>query len=124
MTREEAINVMQKYTDTESGISKVVAEAHKMAIKALGQEPKTEWISVSERLPDEQGRYLVTTDYRTYYIVETANYTNNLYKIDKHDFLDKKCAGWYDFDSEYGYYEVERVVAWQPLPKPYSEAEQ
>ena len=39
MTREEAINVMQKYTDTDSGISKVVAEAHEMAIKALEQEP-------------------------------------------------------------------------------------
>lgn len=41
MKREEAINVMQKYTDIESGISKVVAEAHEMAIKALEQEPKT-----------------------------------------------------------------------------------
>lgn len=42
MKREEAINVMQKYTDTESGISKVVAEAHEMAIKALEQETKTD----------------------------------------------------------------------------------
>ena len=39
MVREEAINVMQKYTDTDSGISKVVAEAHEMAISALEQEP-------------------------------------------------------------------------------------
>lgn len=36
--RKQAINVLQKYTDTESGISKVVAEAHKMAIGALVRE--------------------------------------------------------------------------------------
>ena len=38
MTREEAINVMRKYTDTDSGIGEVIAESHKMAIKALEQE--------------------------------------------------------------------------------------
>ena len=50
MTREEAINVMQKYTDTDSGISKVVAEAHEMAITALEQEPCEDAISRAELL--------------------------------------------------------------------------
>ena len=40
MVREEAINVMQKYTDTDSGISKVVAEAHEMAITINAFHPK------------------------------------------------------------------------------------
>ena len=35
MTNEQAINVMMKYTDTDSGISEVMAEAHRMAISAL-----------------------------------------------------------------------------------------
>ena len=39
MTREQAINVMQKYTDTDSGIGEVVAEAHRMAISALSAKP-------------------------------------------------------------------------------------
>ena len=50
MTREEAINVMQKYTDTDSGISKVVAEAHEMAISALEQEPCDDAISRADAI--------------------------------------------------------------------------
>lgn len=41
ITVEQAINVMRKYTDTDSGISEVVAEAHRMAIAALKQSCKT-----------------------------------------------------------------------------------
>lgn len=44
MTEQEAINVMEKYIDTT--ISKVVIEAHNMAIKALERQipkkPKSE----------------------------------------------------------------------------------
>ena len=45
MTREQAINVMLKYTDTESGFSEVVAKAHRMAIAALSAEPCADPIS-------------------------------------------------------------------------------
>jgi len=46
MTREEAINIMsQMIKDEEGFLSDNTVEAHKMAIKALEQEPKTgHWI--------------------------------------------------------------------------------
>lgn len=50
MTREEAMNVLKKYTDTDSGISRVVAEAHSKAIKALKQEPCEDCISRADTI--------------------------------------------------------------------------
>lgn len=60
------------------------------------------WIPVSERMPDEFGEYLVT----------------------------KKAIGWnckeYNsndiayFDNE-GFHKADKVLAWMPLPEPYSE---
>lgn len=38
MTKDEAINVLTKYTDTDGGISEVVAEAHRMGIETLKKE--------------------------------------------------------------------------------------
>lgn len=40
MTKQQAINVMEKYTATDIGIGKVVIEAHKMAVAALEKQIK------------------------------------------------------------------------------------
>lgn len=82
----------------------------------------TRWIPISERNPNKNGKYLVTVRglMGEYVKVETIYYAEDLYKIDKFDFIDKQgVAGWYFFDSEWGYYEFDNVVAWMPLPKPY-----
>lgn len=55
--------------------------------------------------------------------VEIARYTDNLYEVDEYDFDDKKRVGWYKYDSDYGYYELEDVKAWQELPSDYKESE-
>lgn len=47
MTIDECKNVMQKYTDTDSGISPVVAEAHNLAIASLEA-----WQKVLDELGD------------------------------------------------------------------------
>ena len=73
MTREEAINVMQKYTDTDSGISKVVAEAHEMAISALEQEPCDDAISrkaIIRYLQDEYHGMISDESMKIYKIIE------------------------------------------------------
>ena len=69
-----------------------------MAIKALEQ---TRWIPVSERLPEEDGLYLVTDAFGAYppYVL----------KREKASLLN--CAKW------------ATIVAWMPLPKPYEEGE-
>ena len=42
----------------------------------------------------------------------------DMFRIDMFDFADKKgVSGWYRYDSEFGYFEVEDVIAWQPKPK-------
>ena len=54
-----------------------------------------EWIPVSERLPEKDGYFLITT-------------SDN--EIDIREYLYSKGWGWDGF---------ERVIAWQPLPEPY-----
>jgi hypothetical protein len=51
MTREEAVNIMsQMIKDEEGFLSDNIVEAHKMAFRALEQEPKTgHWIDNKAR---------------------------------------------------------------------------
>ena len=68
-------------------------EMVKEAVKNIEIEPK--WIPVSERLPEEDGRYLCT-------------YEDDIYE---------NCV---DFGSyENGEWYVDKVIAWMPLPEPY-----
>ena len=88
-------------------------------LKQLREQPR--WIPVSERLPDDRKKCLVT--FKSGYI-DIMCYALNLYKVDKYDFSTQKGkAGWYDYDSEWGYYSRDDVVAWMPLPEPYEESE-
>lgn len=78
--------------------------------------PNNEWISVEDRLPKEDGRYLCY--YQAPYCsrITLCGYALDLTKIDDYDFLEKK-SGWYKYDSEYGYYETEAITHWMPLPQ-------
>lgn len=66
--------------------------------------------------PKKNGRYLIWWNGR----VNIANYAEDLYKIDKYDFYNKKgCSGWYQYDSHFGYFELNDVEAWQDPPEDY-----
>ena len=70
--------------------------------------------------PPKNGRYLVTLCCR----VDILNWANDLYKVDEYDFaFDKGKSGWYNYDSEYGYYDIkyDKPIAWAELPEPYKE---
>ena len=72
-------------------------------------ERKGEWIPCSERLPSEQGQYLVTTyAYNDYHYVDVLSFHKGKF---------------YETDSEWGDVADNGVVAWMPLPKPYGERE-
>ena len=77
------------------------------------------WIPVSKANPKKDGRYLVTTDGN---YVAIKSYAKNLRKIDKDDF-DKAEPGWYDYDSDFGYYKYHKVIAWMELPDVYKEVD-
>ena len=76
------------------------------------------WNPVSKN-PKKDGRYLVTTDGN---YVAIKSFAKNLRKIDKYDF-DKAEPGWYDYDSDFGYYKYHKVIAWMELPEPYKGAD-
>lgn len=112
MTREEALKIL----DTIPTQSEQV-DALEMAIKAL--EQIQEWTPVSEP-PKESGDYLVTLKItENVSCVDKLSYSLDLYSVDKYDFAGEKRPGWYDFSSEWGYYEVNNVVAWMPSPEAY-----
>ena len=77
-----------------------------------------EWISVKDRLPEEDGRYLafVKGFYATF--VRTLNFAKDGRKVDEFDFDEGAKNVWYRYDSEYGYVTVEDVTHWMPLPQP------
>jgi len=84
---------------------------------AAGKKEAATWIPVSERLPEENGNFL-TVDEHGY--IHIFCFVNNLKMVDDFYFFDKNnVPGWYDYDSEFGFYQIKDIVAWMPLPQPY-----
>ena len=74
-----------------------------------------EWISTKDQLPTENGDYLVTKDSFGVRYIASVSWANDLNKLDKYDFPVedyKGVSGFFDYDSESGYYEVSNAVAW------------
>ena len=71
------------------------------------------WISVKDKLPKINNKYLCVLNNCA---ISICSFAHNLKKVDKYDFNTNK-SGWYDYDSEWGYYEVSNVTHWMPLPE-------
>ena len=101
MTNELAIRIL---TGDVLGTSEQTHEAIKMAVKALSLSSAPRWIPVTEQLPEENGRYLVSGGLqgsRQIWICKYMIFAN--------------VRGWINDVSN------PAIIAWQPLPEPYRE---
>lgn len=135
MTREEIIsglkftiemflfdpNTGETYTGPRNDMDRTTIDACKGAIELLEQEPKTGWIPVSERLPEERDWYLgIFKEPDTGWINPlpfVCDYVGRKTKATtkEHWIL----HGFTDGDEHIDYYYNLECVAWMPLPKPY-----
>ena len=143
MTEREAIEIFNKMTDCADAVhadpacdfncssceyrvsAEQSAEARSTAISALEKQEKDRWIPVTERLPDEDGEYLVTFEsgYAEDYGFDPIGIAP--FEVDCEGFgiwqerfhpvsLGSLGSEWVDI----------QVTAWRPLPEPYTEEEQ
>ena len=84
--------------------------------EAIEQDEKENgWIPVSERLPEEDGRYLVTFKYGIKVCMVG-------YGSCKRTVLGYPIGhGWYSLE-EAQYYAEDSIIAWMPIPYPYHES--
>ncbi|MBQ7064144.1 MAG: hypothetical protein IJM90_04570 [Firmicutes bacterium] len=84
-----------------------------MAVRALEELPSAQlWVPMSERPPEEDGRYLTITISGWQEVIDYANHYSDVDEFD----LPQDKGGWYKYDSEYGYSEyANMVVAWMPI---------
>ena len=65
--------------------------------------------------PTKEGEYLCVTEYNGRQMYRLLNFSKDLYSVDKYDFYElasKHIAGFYEYDTEWGYYKVDNVMAW------------
>ena len=75
-----------------------------------------QWISVNNRLPEEDKAYLVTTnDFGNRQGVKIRWFAKDGEAVDEYDLAGQKYV-WYFYDGEYGYVSTNSVTHWMPLP--------
>ena len=76
------------------------------------------WISTKDRLPkNEIKKYLcVVKGVSDHSYIKLCSFAANLESLDEYDLNARNYAGWYGYDSEWGYYEVTGVTHWMELP--------
>lgn len=104
MTEEEAIAYGRRVIDL--GLNDETQAFCELAIKALEQQPR--WIPVSERLPEEEGEYLISVEYKP-----EANY-ENVY-TERGEWV----GGQWNISGFEHCGKVENIIAWCELPLPY-----
>ena len=111
--REKLIDLLTGYSiDTQPDVEYVVD--HLISNGVTVQE----WISVYDRLPQEDGTYLVTAnDFGNSQRVKIRWFAKDGETVDKYDLAGQKYV-WYFYDSECGYASTKSVTHWMPMPEP------
>lgn len=103
--RQDAIKALYKY----SFVSKDVIERE---INAIPSADRPTWIPCSERMPSENGDYLVTLENGVVKILGYSTTQRTTYP-----------KGFYYIKDSFSWRQMQNpVVAWMPLPKPWKGA--
>ena len=115
--REKLVELLENspYLDVLGGL-----DYYKEAAKEFIAHGVTvqEWISVKDRLPEEDGKYLVFEQSNGRTNTSILRFAKDARKVDKYDFKGRWKNVWYEYDSEWGHYTVDSVTHWQYLPQP------
>ncbi len=78
-----------------------------------------EWISVKDRLPEEDGTYLTALNHHfgAHQGVSIRKFAKDGETVDEYELAGQKYV-WYFYDSEYGYVQTDSVTHWMPMPQP------
>ena len=114
ISREEVLRMIITAGEVEPDLG--YTHLHKVVENLPSAEPTGRWTSCSERLPSEDGRYLVT-----YPLFVLKNKWVNVLWYGKPSMPNIKVKGkcWYCSDDEYGDVVYDDVLAWMPIPEPY-----
>lgn len=82
-----------------------------------GKKDALKWISVNERLPETDGRYLVHKNLWGSTWFDVISFAKDGRKIDEYDFQKNWENVWYNYDSEWGHVTTDSVTHWMPLPE-------
>ena len=77
-----------------------------------------EWIPVTERLPEEDGDYLVFKRFAGNAWSDVVSFAKDGRQVSECTFVGKWQNVWYYYDSEWGYIRTNAVTHWMPLPQP------
>ena len=88
-----------------------------------GKQDAVKWISVKDRLPEEDGVYLVFQKHTYGTCIAVLRFAKDARKVDKYDFHRGWKNVWYRYDSEWGHITIDDVTHWMPLPDPPKEVE-
>ena len=126
ISRQAVLDIVDSYSESRSNVEDVTQDIISgiLALSPVNPQSKTGWIPVSEGLPSD-GKYLVTRgDVIGRPMIGIRYFNKDLSKVDDFDFVDKKgISRWCEYDSEYGWYIDDKVIAWMPLPEPYESQE-
>lgn len=132
MTREEAIRILDPDTTGEAlaeieyyngfngktAAVQAVSDACVLAVAALREQGERRWIPVTERLPEEDGDYLVFKRFAGNAWSDVVSFAKDGRQVNECTFVEKWQNVWYYYDSEWGYIRTNAVTHWMPLPQP------
>ena len=77
-----------------------------------------EWISVDDRLPENDGSYLVTINsFGGRKHINVRWFAKDGEAVNEYELAGQENV-WYYYDSEWGYIPIDSVTHWMPLPQP------